>query len=145
MSALHLEAVVEAWGHCGTVWSAADKYQFQWWAVSLVDAVPFGGKKKGADGGTDGVIYFKPDCKVTDRALVSVQGGANGSVSHAKDLTTAVAHENAKIGIFITLTTPIKPMMAEAAKSEFYEPPHHAKVRKIQIMTVAQPFDGHRP
>jgi hypothetical protein len=24
-----------------------DKYQFQWWAVSLVNAVPFGGKKKG--------------------------------------------------------------------------------------------------
>ena len=23
-----------------------DKYQFQWWAVSLVNAVPFGGKKK---------------------------------------------------------------------------------------------------
>ena len=37
-----------------------DKYQFQWWAVSLVDALPFGGKKKGADGGIDGLIYFKP-------------------------------------------------------------------------------------
>jgi len=33
-----------------------DKYQFQWWAVSLVEAQPFGGKKKGADGGVDGVI-----------------------------------------------------------------------------------------
>ena len=38
-----------------------DKYQFQWWAVSLVDAQPYGGKKKGADGGIDGIIYFKPD------------------------------------------------------------------------------------
>src|SRR5262249_18736484 len=34
-----------------------DKYQFQWWAVSLVDAVPYGGKKKGADSGIDGYIY----------------------------------------------------------------------------------------
>ncbi len=34
-----------------------DKYQFQWWAVSMVDAMPFGGKKKGADGGIDGIIY----------------------------------------------------------------------------------------
>ena len=32
----------------------ADKYQFQWWAVSLVDAVPYAGKKKGADTGIDG-------------------------------------------------------------------------------------------
>jgi DNA modification methylase len=29
--------------------AARDKYQFQWWAVSLVNAVPFGGKKKGAE------------------------------------------------------------------------------------------------
>jgi site-specific DNA-methyltransferase (adenine-specific) len=40
-----------------------DKYQFQWWAVSLVDAVPFAGKKKGADSGIDGLIYFKPEEK----------------------------------------------------------------------------------
>jgi len=32
-----------------------DKYQFQWWAVSLLDAVPQGGKRKGADGGIDGI------------------------------------------------------------------------------------------
>jgi hypothetical protein len=29
------------------------------WAVSLVKAVPLAGKKKGADTGIDGVIYFK--------------------------------------------------------------------------------------
>lgn len=37
----------------------ADKFQFQWWAVSLVDAVPFRGHKKGADTGIDGIIYFR--------------------------------------------------------------------------------------
>ena len=36
-----------------------DKYQFQWWAVSLVDAQPFQGKKKGADTGIDGVKFFR--------------------------------------------------------------------------------------
>ena len=35
-----------------------DKYQFQWWAVSLVDAQPFRGKKKGADTGIDGLKFF---------------------------------------------------------------------------------------
>ena len=44
-----------------------DKYQFQWWAVSLVNAVPYGGKKKGADSGIDGLIYFKPDGKHTEK------------------------------------------------------------------------------
>jgi site-specific DNA-methyltransferase (adenine-specific) len=38
--------------------ASRDKYQFQWWAVSLVDARPYGGKKKGADGGIDGILFF---------------------------------------------------------------------------------------
>lgn len=32
-----------------------DKYQFQWWACSLVKVPPYQGKKKGADGGIDGL------------------------------------------------------------------------------------------
>jgi len=48
-----------------------DKYQFQWWAVSLVNAVPYGGKKKGADTGIDGFIYFKPDGKTTEHECKS--------------------------------------------------------------------------
>jgi site-specific DNA-methyltransferase (adenine-specific) len=55
--------------------AAQDKYQFQWWAVSLVDAVPYGGKKKGADTGIDGFTYFKPDGRTTEKAIVSVKGG----------------------------------------------------------------------
>ena len=58
----------------------ADKYEFQWWAVSLVNAVPYGGKKKGADSGIDGHIYFKPDGKTTEKAIVSVKGGENISI-----------------------------------------------------------------
>jgi DNA modification methylase len=38
-----------------------DKYQFQWWAVSVVDARPYGGKKKGADTGIDGILFFRSD------------------------------------------------------------------------------------
>ncbi len=125
--------------------AAADKYQFRWWAVSLVDAVPFGGKKKGSDGGIDGIVYFKPDGKVTERALVSVRGGANVGVAMVKDLIATVAHEKAKIGVFITLTSPTKPMTVEAAKAGFYEPPHHAQIPKVQILTVAQLFEEHKP
>lgn len=52
--------------------AAADKYQFQWWAVSLLNAVPYGGQKKGADSGIDGFIYFKPDGKTTEKAKVVI-------------------------------------------------------------------------
>ena len=37
-----------------------DKYQFQWWAVRLIDkAQPFQGMKMGADGGIDGIRFFR--------------------------------------------------------------------------------------
>ncbi|MBM3553669.1 MAG: site-specific DNA-methyltransferase, partial [Alphaproteobacteria bacterium] len=122
-----------------------DKYQFQWWAVSLVNAVPYGGKKKGADSGIDGFIYFKPEAKTTEKAIVSVKGGNNVNVAMVRDLAHVVEREKAKIGVFITLAEPTTPMNAEAIKAGFYESPHHGKFPKIQILTVEQLFVGKRP
>ena len=47
-----------------------DRYQFQWWALSLIRAKPLGGKegskvgKKGSDKGIDGVITFIDDLEL---------------------------------------------------------------------------------
>ena len=125
--------------------ATADKYQFQWWAVSLVDAVPFGGKKKGSDGGVDGHIYFKPDGKTTEKAIVSVKGGSNVGVGMIKDLIATVDKEKAKVGIFITLAQPTKNMITEAVSAGYYEPPAHGKVPKIQILTIADLFAQQKP
>ena len=38
-------------------------------------AVPFAGKKKGANSGIDGIVWFKPDGKTKEKAIVSVKGG----------------------------------------------------------------------
>lgn len=124
--------------------SAHDKYQFQWWAVSLVDAVPFGGKKKGADSGIDGFIYFKPDGKTTERAIVSVKGGENVSVAMVRDLGHVVEREKAKIGIFITLAEPTAPMRTEAVKAGYYET-LYGKFPRLQILTITELFAGQRP
>ena len=122
-----------------------DKYQFQWWAVSLVDAVPYGGKKKGADSGIDGYIYFKPDGKATEKAVVSVKGGENVGVAMIRDLAHVVEREQAKIGIFITLAEPTEPMKTEAIKAGFYESPFHGKIPKMQILTIEELFAGKKP
>ncbi|MDX2073327.1 MAG: DNA methyltransferase [Alphaproteobacteria bacterium] len=122
----------------------ADKYQFQWWAVSLVNAVPFGGKKKGADGGIDGIIYFKPDGKTMERAIVSVKGGQNVGVDMIKNLITTVEHEKAKIGVLLSLVEPTKPMLTEAVKAGYYET-EYGKYPKIQILTIGQLFEGKKP
>ncbi|KAB7739412.1 site-specific DNA-methyltransferase [Parvibaculum sedimenti] len=121
-----------------------DKYQFQWWAVSLVDAVPFGGKKKGSDGGIDGYIYFKPDGKVTEKAVVSVKGGQNVGVTMVKDLIATVDREKAKMGVFITLAPPTGPMIKEAASAGRYHT-EYGEYPKIQILTIEQLFEGRRP
>lgn len=119
----------------------ADKYQFQWWAVSLVNAVPYGGKKKGADSGIDGFIYFKPDGKKTEKAIVSVKGGSNVNVAMVRDLAHVVDREKAKIGVFVTLTAPTKPMLTEAVKVGYFETPF-GKYAKIQIITIDELFGG---
>ncbi len=100
--------------------AAQDKYQFQWWAVSLVDAVPYGGKKKCADTGIDGFIYFKPDGKTTEKAIVSVKGGENVGVLMVRELIQVVNREKAKIGVLITLAEPTAPMKKEAIAEGFY-------------------------
>ncbi len=124
--------------------AAADKYQFQWWAVSLVNAVPFGGKKKGADGGIDGHIYFKPDGKTTEKAIVSVKGGQNVNVAMIRDLGHVIERERAQIGVFITLAPPTREMEKETVKAGYYET-EFGKYPKIQIFTVAELFEGKRP
>ena len=122
----------------------ADKYQFQWWAVSLVNAVPFGGKKKGADGGIDGIIYFKPDGRNTEKAIVSVKGGNNVGVSMIRDLAHVIEREKAQIGVFITIAEPTEPMFKEAIKAGYYQT-EYGKYPKIQILSIRQLFDGRKP
>ncbi|MGN6269404.1 MAG: DNA methyltransferase [Sphingomonas sp.] len=125
--------------------AARDKYQFQWWAVSMVDAMPYGGRKKGADGGIDGVIYFKPDGKRTEKALVSVKGGDNVGVQMIRDLHSAMEREKAPIGVFITKALPTTPMEREAAAVGRFEDGFGRTCPRLQILTLAELFQGRKP
>ena len=125
--------------------AAQDKYQFQWWAVSLVDAIPFGGKKKGADTGIDGLIYFKPDSKTTEKAIVSVKGGEHVGVGMIRDLISVVDREKAKMGLLITLAEATGPMRKEAVSSGYYRTDVQGDFPKIQIVTIDELLDGKRP
>lgn len=118
-----------------------DKYQFQYWVCSLLDAQPFRQKKKGADGGIDGLIYFVGHRKETEKIVVSVKGGANVSVQMIRDLRGVLERENAAIALFVTLTKPTPPMEVEAAKAGFatYESERYAR---IQILTIEDLLSG---
>jgi len=118
-----------------------DPYQFQWWATSLVNAVPYGGKKKGPDQGIDGYLYFKPDGKTTEKGIVSVKGGENIDVKMVRELGNVVDSHKAKLGVMITLAAPKKTMTTWAASQGFYET-EFGKFSKIQILTIEQLFAG---
>lgn len=121
-----------------------DKYQFQWWAVSLVNAVPVGGHRKGADHGIDGVIYFKPDGKATERAVVSVKGGQNVNVAMIRDLKGVMDREKAPMGFFVSLAEPTGPMKTEAASAGVLDTPF-GRFPRLQILTIEDLFAGKRP
>lgn len=122
--------------------AARDRYQFQWWAVSLVNAQPYGGKKKGADTGIDGKVFFKPDGKRTEVAIVSVKSGGVG-VTMIRELKSVIEREKSPMGLFLTLAPPTDPMKVEATAAGFYET-LWGKHPRIQILTIAELLDGKR-
>ena len=120
-----------------------DKYQFQWWACSLVNAQPYQAKKKGSDGGIDGLIYFQDDSTSHKKIVVSVKGGDNVNVAMVRDLAHVVVREKAEIGLFVTLAPATKPMMTEAIKEGYYTSPVTGKAfPKIQILTIEGLMNG---
>ncbi|MDR1368428.1 MAG: restriction endonuclease [Candidatus Accumulibacter sp.] len=120
-----------------------DKYQFQWWACSLVNAQPFQGKKKGADGGIDGLVYFQDELKAHRKIVVSVKGGGHVGVSMVRDLMGVLEREKAEIGLFVTLAPPAQAMRGEAAKAGFYKSPTSpGGFPRLQILTVGGLLEG---
>lgn len=125
-----------------------DRYQFQWWALSLVDAKPIGGEKigrKGKDAGVDGVINVVdgPKGKLAS-VLIQVKSG-HVRPTDVRDLIGVIDREKAAIGVFITLESPSKDMSKEAVSAGFYHSILWEKdYPRIQIFTVEQLMKGVR-
>ena len=126
-----------------------DRYQFQWWAGSLIKAMPFGGElggkkgKKGSDQGIDGFINFidEPNGKFK-KIIIQIKSGKVKS-GDIRDLIGVVQREQSAIGVFITLEPPTKEMKEEAVKAGFYfSPGWNQNYPKIQILTIEELLKG---
>ena len=119
-----------------------DKYQFQWWAVSLVDAQPFQGKKKGADTGIDGVKFFRNlDRKEVRKIVVSVKGGGIRP-DDVRALNHVRQREKAEIAFFIFLEQATPAMVKDAASVGFYESASEKKFARVQLLTIDGLLNG---
>lgn len=126
-----------------------DRYQFQWWALSLVRARPLGGQegsktgKKGSDKGIDGVITFVDDASGKPKqVLVQVKSGHVKS-GDIRDLKGAIEREKAALGVFVTLEAASKDMRTEAAQAGFYKSQGWDKdYPRLQIMTIEDLLHG---
>ena len=113
-----------------------DKYQFQYWAVSLVDAQPFQGRKKGADGGIDGLKFFQDvDQSGARKLVVSVKGGGL-KADDVRALNHVRERESAEIALFISLETPTKGMITDAASAGFYTSAAGKQFPRVQLLTI---------
>ena len=118
-----------------------DPYQFQWWVLGLVGARSVE-KKKGADRGIDGRLYFHDEGVKgkTKQIIISVKSG-HTTVSHIRDLRGVIEREKAEIGVLITLQEPTQPMRTKSASSGFYDS-QWGRHPRIQILTVADLLNG---
>ena len=120
-----------------------DRYQFQFWAMSLLEAFPREQFKRGADRGIDGLVYFiDGPRRTTNKAVVQVKSGKVSS-PHIRDLKGTVEREKAAMGLFITLEEPTRDMRTEAVSAGFYRSDvWQTDYPKIQIRTVGELLQG---
>lgn len=118
-----------------------NRHQFEWWALGLVDAAPAQDKKKGADRGVDGVLYFQEkDDGDYHKIVVQVKSGHVGAKG-VRELEGTRQQEKAEIAALLTLKPPTK-AMKEAVPADYYVSGLFPEKRfpRLQILTIAELF-----
>jgi site-specific DNA-methyltransferase (adenine-specific) len=130
-----------------------DPFEFEYWVLDMVNAMPAKSKRKGkmrgADKGIDGIITFYKDKSadkwIYGRALVQVKGGIV-TRSQIATLRGDVEREGVEAGVFISLENPSRAMIEEAIEAGSFTTPFTAKIEfpKIQIITVNELLKGRK-
>lgn len=129
--------------------ASEDRYQFQWWALSLLKARPLGGDggregKKGSDKGIDGVITFKEDAHEVGRIIIQVKSGKVNS-SYIRDLKGTLDREKAEMALFVTLEQPTADMIHEANQAGLYQLKRlDFSFPRVQIVTIDALLSGEK-
>ena len=120
------------------------RYQFEWWALGLVEARPAQERRKVPDAGVDGYInFFDDNSGRPKRIIVQVKSGQVNR-SQIATLKSDLEREKAQIALFITLNPPTGPMEQEALAAGFYEPAHFPgqQFPRVQLLTIEELLNG---
>ena len=123
------------------------RYQFEYWALGLVEARPARDMKKGADAGIDGYInFFDDNSGKAKTVIVQVKSGQVGRNVIAT-LKGDMEREKAEMSLLITLRPPTRPMLDEAASAGFYTPEAYPdrQFPRVQIATIEDILNGNGP
>ena len=123
------------------------RYQFEYWALGLVDARPGNNRRKGADAGVDGYInFFDDDSGKAKTVLVQVKSG-HVQRNMIATLKGDMEREKAEMGLLVTLEPPTAPMVQEAASAGLYVPEHfpNHQFPRVQISTIEELLSGKSP
>jgi len=132
---------------------AQNRYQFQWWALFKIGALPVGSTeanprigKKGADEGVDGWLRFVDKAEGHyEKIVVQVKSGHVG-VKDIRELRDVVTRQRAAMGIFLTLEEPTSEMTREVNVTDPYVSTlWKHEFPKIQILTIEQLLREERP
>ncbi len=123
------------------------RYQFEYWALGLVDARPGNNRRKGADAGVDGYVkVFDDDSGKAKSVLVQVKSG-HVQRNIIATLKGDMERERAEMGLLVTLEPPTGPMLQEAAAAGFYVPEHFPdrQYPRVQIATIEELLNSNGP
>ena len=122
----------------------ANPFDFERWAVSLVDATP--NEKQVGDRGVDGRVRFHADERRIGKVIVSVKGGEAINPAMLRDLVGTVETERAEMGILLTMTEPTPGIVQAAARAGLYSSALTGRsFPKIQVLTIQQLLAGVTP
>ena len=123
------------------------RFQFEYWALGLVDARPGNNRRRGADAGVDGYInFFDDNSGKAKTVLVQVKSG-HVQRNVIATLKGDMEREKAEMGLLVTLEPPSRPMEQEAAAAGFYVPDHFPdrQFPRVQIATIEDLLNGNGP
>ena len=123
------------------------RFQFEYWALGLVDARPGNNRRRGADAGVDGYInFFDDNSGKAKTVLVQVKSG-HVQRNIVATLKGDMEREKAEMGMLVTLEPPTRPMEQEAAAAGFYVPEHFPdrQYPRVQIATIEDLLNGIGP